>query len=377
MGAEAVELVVVIGGALAVFVLAEASGRRRMDSEAWRELGARLFRGPLRAPRLDWRRLARELSLEHPDPELAGIRIVTGTLDGVKVALAEECDPASGAPHVVAVEARGLPEELVLRAEDRLEALKKAVAGEDVQVGDPDFDRKVSVQGPQDVVLSVLGRAGRRAALQVVERGAVVKSGTIRLELARAAKHDEVVAAVRVVAEAAASLAARPVALALEANAKADPEPEVRRRNLEVLLRAWGRHDAVGRALQSALVDPSPQVRVLAAKQVDDARALPVLLALVEDPEAPAAVRWASRATPGPSRCCRSCSSRAGRRRAARPSWRWGSSAPWRRSRGSRSGRKGSLPKWPVAPSAASREGSQGPRRVACRWRLSRTARGR
>lgn len=271
-------------------VVADLWSRRPQGSEGWREFAARRLRFS-RVPRLDWEALAGRLGLEHPDPDLSGVRMATGTLGAVRATLSEDCDLATGKAFAVALEVAGVPEELVLRAEDRLEALKKTVEGEDVQLLDAPFDAAVNVHGPEDVALSVLGSAGRQAVQRLVSRGAVIKEGRVRLELPKEVDLQEAEALVRETADDAACIQARPVAVALAENAAADPVPGVRLRNLKVLLKIWGKHEAARRAIDTGLADPDPEVRLLAAKRVEDERALPALRTVIEDVDAPPAVR--------------------------------------------------------------------------------------
>jgi hypothetical protein len=93
-----------------------------------------------------------------------------------------------------------------------------------------------------------------------------------------------VLAVLRALLEAARGLPASfDMVEALAANARLDPHPTVRLRNLRILVREFGERPATHESLRASCADASPEVRLCAATALGDA-GTGALLALAEDP---------------------------------------------------------------------------------------------
>jgi HEAT repeat protein len=170
--------------------------------------------------------------------------------------------------------------------------VRKAVSGEDVLLGDAEFDAGAHVEGPEDQVLAALREPARRAVLPLLTgHRATVKDGVLRVELHGVVDGELVRRMLAGMAETARALCVASVPEALADGARVDPNPEVRLRSLQVLLRTWREHEAAKRAAHAAIIDANPRARLAAARLLADEQAAVALRQLADDATVPAEVR--------------------------------------------------------------------------------------
>jgi len=268
---EAVGALIVVAGVVTAFAMGLARARRvgRVWAEAARELGLNQIedRGIL-------------------EPALTA---VTG--DGLRVSARVQRRRHGAKARFVVQAPALLPETLELRRESLATAFEKRFDHPDVETGDPDFDRAVFVRGHPSLVVALLDREARSDVLRLVRAGGSVAAGetvleTRRLLETRAAFVDEVGRLVDLTRRLSAP---RDPAALLSANARKDPEPGVRLRNLELLLGRFPDRPETFDAARSALVDRDPGMRLAGARHLGQ-EGHAVLGALAADPGTPEAV---------------------------------------------------------------------------------------
>ncbi|MGC4114840.1 MAG: HEAT repeat domain-containing protein [Myxococcales bacterium] len=189
-----------------------------------------------------------------------------------------------------------VPPDIALGVESSWQGLRKALGKNDVQVGDAEFDAAVKIRGPEDVVLATLGVEARALVRDFVASGGVVESGNLVFHyegagIGGAPLQKEA----RLLAKVAKSMVVDSVPVALLRNVRTDPNSQVRLRNLAALLASHAAAPETGQALEAALSDRDPEVRLLAAQRADASAAVQrTLEALVDDREAAVAVRAAA-----------------------------------------------------------------------------------
>lgn len=193
----------------------------------------------------------------------------------------------------------GLPHSLELNAEGLGAAFKKLVRGKDLQVGDPDFDRKVVVRGGLPVVLPLLD-AGTRATLsELLAGGAVhVSKGAVEFKRSGAMSNSKrLVALVAVVSEVAVALAqhsGEPVAARLLAMVETDPSPGVRKTAAMTLWQSCPNSDEARQAAELGLKTRDPELRMMAGNRLLTVEARHTLIGVALDGRAPATVQAAA-----------------------------------------------------------------------------------
>lgn len=247
----------------------------------------------------DWPTLGRELGLEYVPPGGgSGGQLLVGSLGELGASVSElaltngpDRDESSGV--ALELDSRGrIPGAVTLRAENRLDGVRKALSGQDVLVGDVEFDAQAHVQGPEDAVLAALREPARRAILPLLTGNrATVKDGVLRVELYGAVDGELVKRMLSGMATTARALCVPSVPEALADGARTDPNPEVRLRSLQALLKAWREHEAAKRAARAAIIDANPRARLAAARLLGDEQAATALKALADDASVPAEVR--------------------------------------------------------------------------------------
>ncbi|MGC4114841.1 MAG: hypothetical protein QM765_09570 [Myxococcales bacterium] len=189
---------------------------------------------------------------------------------------------------------RGMvPAELSLKSETALDAVRKVAGAQDVELGEAEFDKAVLVQGPEDVALAVLKPQARKDLLAFLARGGVVREGELLLKWnGELRDRKEIEGAVQSMLAVARSLAIASVPAALLENATKEADPKLRRRNLTALLQMHSGSPESAKALQAALVDADPAIRLLAARlSPAQKEAQQVLEALLDDERVPAEIR--------------------------------------------------------------------------------------
>ncbi|MBI3268182.1 MAG: HEAT repeat domain-containing protein [Planctomycetes bacterium] len=165
-------------------------------------------------------------------------------------------------------------EGLTFHEEGLLTKLGKVFTGEDVQVGSADFDRRALVSGLQAESLAVLDERTRPMLLQFLKQGGKLEGGTLSLERPETIKEPRALAwNVQAVVELARALSIKKqeVPDRLLRNATQDPEPGVRRRNLEALLTGFAGSVEARSACEAALREKNPAIRLLAIQGLGEA----------------------------------------------------------------------------------------------------------
>lgn len=131
-----------------------------------------------------------------------------------------------------------LPPDLELRTEGRLDGLRRFI-GQDLQIGDPDFDGLVLVRGPEAPLRAALSEAVRWRVLDWLAVGVEIRAPRVRWAgPGPASPTARMLARVRGLVALVRSLVVPPEELALRIrnNALRDPAPGVRARNLRLLV---------------------------------------------------------------------------------------------------------------------------------------------
>jgi HEAT repeat protein len=152
----------------------------------------------------------------------------------------------------------------------------------EIEVGDPAFDSRFYVEGPSRLLSVLLDAETRRLLAEVNTCGQLeIYRGELRVET-----FDPHLASVlSLLLEIARRFAETGnVAERLAGNARHDPQPGVRLRNLLILSREFPGEAGTVEVLRSACADPSPQIRLRAAMELG-AEGYPVLVELAESLE--------------------------------------------------------------------------------------------
>lgn len=211
--------------------------------------------------------------------------------------------------------------EFALRREGMGSAVRKALGGREIEVGDETFDDLAYVQGAPHVVRAILDAETRAVVVPLLgglvalgeesrigtgsghsyalpPKGAVkarisVSDGTLRAELPGLDSPSDLSDAVRTLLAAAERLVVPPdIPARLIANARNDPVPAVRLANLLTLAREYPEHSGTHEALRAARWDTDEEVRLRAAMGLGE-EGWEVLLAIAsrEDTEDSRAAR--------------------------------------------------------------------------------------
>lgn len=240
-----------------------------------------------------YRRVARELGLEAVSLQvgLFGTPRLTGVVRGFTVVLAEEKVGLRAVSRITVSHLGAIPPSLEVRAETVRSRIDAALGERDAATGDDDFDAAVFLRGDAEAIAAIFTAAARVEARRLVGAGGRVHSGRVeREEPGRAAPFLRLLAATQEVLTLAGLVVApsNPVGRLL-ANARKDPLPAVRRRNLELLVERHGGSHETDTALRRALHDFDPGLSLWAALRLgEDGRA--TLRELVADSRTPGAV---------------------------------------------------------------------------------------
>jgi HEAT repeat protein len=154
--------------------------------------------------------------------------------------------------------------------------------GREIEIGDPSFDSTFFIEGPPRLVFGLLDAETRRLLSRVnAESRLDLSWGKLRAEMA-----DEKVAGILPLLLDLRKRFIPPIEIKqrLAENATKDPEPGVRLQNLLLLIRELPDDPGTVEMLRKACSDPSPEIRLQAAKK-SGAEGRDVLLALAENPE--------------------------------------------------------------------------------------------
>lgn len=151
--------------------------------------------------------------------------------------------------------------------------------GREIEVGDLHFDTIFLIEGPAPLVFALLHAETRRLLLQVSTTSPVeISSGVLLARMADEKLSDLLPLLVAAGQRLAQSM---DVPRRLAENAKGDPTPAVRLNNLLLLIREFPGEPETVEALRAASADPSPEIRLRAAKEMD-AEGRDVLFELAE-----------------------------------------------------------------------------------------------
>jgi hypothetical protein len=165
--------------------------------------------------------------------------------------------------------------------------------GDDVLTGDTVFDDLVEVRGEPSIILALLDREVRQRVSEFVRLGGCLKAGRLVCCAPTSFAPGEIVRGLRLGLWLARELSSPGggVCDRLARNAKTDPHPGVRLWNLWQLHEQFPETPEAGEASQEDLKDPSPWVRLAAARFLKD-EGLEVLERLAQErgvPESAAA----------------------------------------------------------------------------------------
>lgn len=148
-----------------------------------------------------------------------------------------------------------LPERLVLRSESLTTMIGKAFSGEDVEIGDPTFDRDVFVQGYPPLILALVDRGTRYRILELVRPGGHVQNQRLVWIAKETVTGQELFTYHLEKAISLAQLLTAPVNLAqnLAFNVRNEIILSVRLRNLELLTQRFPEHPETTALLQELL----------------------------------------------------------------------------------------------------------------------------
>jgi hypothetical protein len=191
------------------------------------------------------------------------------------------------------VSGRGLPNLLTLKREGAGAAIGKLFKGEDIQIGDPFFDRTALVRGDHFTAHAVLDEAARKRAAGFLSEHGKLEDGTLYYETLGGMKDvPALVQRVRGMVELAGALATPDAEKVprLARKAVGDPLPGVRARSLETLL-GGGRLDPLRlETARRCVADPSAEVAVIAALALGE-EGVPTLEERIDAPGLPGLLR--------------------------------------------------------------------------------------
>ena len=151
--------------------------------------------------------------------------------------------------------------------------------GREIEMGDVSFDSAFFIEGPTGLVFAVLDEETRRLLFRAgTESQLEISNGELRAEMS----YEKVPSTLPLLLDIGQRLA-RPLDIPrrLAENAQQDPAPGVRLQNLRVLIRELPEDPRTAEALRAACSDPSPEIRLRAAKELGD-EGHDVLLELAE-----------------------------------------------------------------------------------------------
>lgn len=212
-----------------------------------------------------WRRAADALGLSRGPEALS----LDGQLDGCRVVARSGADSQGNAEVIVRPEAP-LPAGLAFGPEGWVQSVLKTVTGADVTTGDRRFDDAVMMIGDPPLVLAVLDPANRRLVRRLVAEGVVLDGGELRLR-GRRVRGRGLAETIRALVRACRALSIDPAQIPdrLAERVRRDPLPDVRRRALDLLLARLPDAPQTTAALDAALRDRDPALRLSAARHLD------------------------------------------------------------------------------------------------------------
>lgn len=230
-------------------------------------------------------RAARELGIDF-ERRFPRSHTAVGTVVGASVSVAiktatDEDDQNPRTYLFVAVDAERIPRGLRFGEESG--------KGEDVLTGDPVFDDLVEVHGEPSLVLALFDKELRQKVAVCVRGGGSLADGRLTYRSLLGLPQADIPATLRDALDLATRLSSSEgggLCARLARNAVTDPLPAVRLLNLYQLQERFPSASETREASRADLPDPSPWVRLAAARFLGD-EALDVLEALAKDREVP------------------------------------------------------------------------------------------
>lgn len=208
-------------------------------------------------------------------------KTLDGEIDGCRVTARRVSltDGADVGPELAVHPVPRLPADLAFGAEGLVQTVLRSVAGPDLDTGDKAFDDKVLIKGNPARVLATFDPATRRLVRRLVAEGVVLDGGELRIT-GNALRAEKVVDQIPAMVRAAKALVlpAEQIPNRLAERVERDPLSGVRQRALELLVSLYYEHPAAAQALEQALTDRTPAVRLYAMRH-----ALPESEVAVED----------------------------------------------------------------------------------------------
>ncbi|MEQ9498836.1 MAG: HEAT repeat domain-containing protein [Deltaproteobacteria bacterium] len=238
-----------------------------------------------------WRAAASSLGLTFEASSLTGGPKITGHLDHYAVTVEVKRGGGGSNNNFTIVTVDGgtrIPNDIALASETFWSGLD--VLGQEIVVGEKEFDDLVRVRGVESTLLAVLTGEARVAVAELVrvDRG-VVKDGHVTSSRPGHERDgNKIEARVRRMVRIARLMSIREQEIPerLAQNVQEDPSSGVRHRNLDYLRRFFWRHAKTMPAAEAALTDKSHRVRLLAGR-ICGGRGIDALQGLVDDPTSP------------------------------------------------------------------------------------------
>lgn len=212
-----------------------------MARDPFRDRWRRTQETERRAPKLDRAQPPLEALARRLGMRIEAFDPLTSTLAATKQGVTVRIEPSPILQNdwSITVGAPGLSPRARMSPEGRLSTLAKAVGGNDVLVGDRDFDAAVHVRGPFHEVLAMLDHTARSGLRNLAARGFELRDGTLSLTRPRRAAdsadrwlEDDVARALAVVKHLASG---EPVEVRLAERVATDASMAHRARCLEAL----------------------------------------------------------------------------------------------------------------------------------------------
>jgi hypothetical protein len=254
-------------------------------------------------PGTAWRRHCRDLPHLFEESARPGHRCCLGQRAGAGFEV-EIFTPAplEGKTPQVLLRAGRIPEHLQLERQRGDGPLQRALQGEDEQVGDPDFDRRVVIRGLKHTDRASLDAQTRARLVDFLEAGGTLEQGRLvwrRRSLPSLEQLEDQLERSCALA-GALRLGGQATAEKLSRGPDEEPVPGVRAGNLEALWRWRPGRPEVLRALRAALEDPAPEVAMTAALRLGE-EGLPAARALLREPSLPEPLRLRALEALGPA----------------------------------------------------------------------------
>jgi HEAT repeat protein len=253
-------------------------------------VGTAIVMSFLRRRKIDaaWSAAADELHFGYLMPGFFSMPQISGRREGISLKITASGRDSHTSFKVAGL--AGLPWNLAISSKGSW--VSGSVSGEKVLVNDPYFDEEVKISGAPEEVVALMDAETRRAVKRFVKVGGKIGWADLTLERSGVLKDwGEIVELANVMMTVAARLGRGPVPQLLLENVQSDPIPAVRVRNFQLLVDRFGSSEQTKRAVQVALGDRDPFVRVLGAAHEQGEKGMAILQAVAADPRSEVDVR--------------------------------------------------------------------------------------